>query len=59
MFTILTDAAGTTDILVPAMAQDAFFIAAFESGDGAITSAEVPELANFDRAALQWQGNPP
>ena len=56
MFTILTDAAGTTDILVPAMAQDAFFIAAFESGDGAVTSAEVPELANFDRAALQWQG---
>lgn len=56
MFTILTDAAGTADILAPAMAEDAFFIAAFESGDGAVTSVVVPELANFDRAALQWQG---
>lgn len=56
MFTILADAAGTTDILVPAMVKDAFFIAAFESGAGAVASVGVPELANFDRAALQWQG---
>ena len=56
MFTILADAAGTTNILVPAMVKDAFFIAAFESGAGAVASVGVPELANFDRAALQWQG---
>ena len=56
MFTILADAAGTTDILVPAMVKDAFFIAAFESGAGAVASVGVPELTNFDRAALQWQG---
>ncbi|MFT5065075.1 MAG: hypothetical protein ACI9TA_000684 [Reinekea sp.] len=56
MFTILTDTAGMADVLVPAMAEDAFFISAFEGGEGAVTSVIVPELANFDRAALQWQG---
>lgn len=56
MFTVLTDDAGMTDILVPAIAQDAFFISVFEGGEGAVTSVAVPELANFDRAAVQWQG---
>lgn len=56
MFTVMTDGVGTRDILVPAMSQDAFFIASFADGAGAVASVSVPELVQFDRAALQWQG---
>ena len=56
MFSLLTDEAGALDAVVPAMAQDAFFISSFANGEGAVASAQVPELANVDRAALQWQG---
>lgn len=56
MFSQLTDADGRVDVIVPAMAQEAFFISAFAGGEGAVASTPVPDLANYDRAALQWQG---
>lgn len=57
MFTEMTDASGTLEIGVPAMAQKAVFIAAFDSGEGAVTTLDVPALARYDRVALQWQGS--
>lgn len=56
IFSLLTDDAGALDVIVPAMAQDAFYISSFVGGEGAVASTQVPELAEFDRAALQWQG---
>ncbi len=56
MFTVVSDQAGQTEVLVPALAQEAFFISAFANGEGAVADVAVPELANVDRAALQWQG---
>lgn len=56
MFSQLTDLEGRVDIIVPALSEDAFFISAFAGGDGAVASTQVPDLVNYDRAALQWQG---
>ena len=56
IFSQLTDETGRVDVVVPALAQEAFFIAAFAGGEGAVASTAVPDLANYDRAALQWQG---
>ena len=56
MFTVLTDQSGGAEMLVPALAQNAFFISEFDDGEGAVASATVPDLASVDRAVLQWQG---
>ncbi|WP_368185496.1 hypothetical protein [Aestuariibius sp. HNIBRBA575] len=56
MFTTLTDASGIADVQVPALAETAIFIAAFENGSGGLSTVTVPELAMYDRAVLQWQG---
>ena len=56
MFQVATDATGTVELTVPALSQNALFIADFAEGLGAMASIEVPDLANYDRAALQWRG---
>ncbi|WP_296417711.1 hypothetical protein [Pseudooctadecabacter sp.] len=57
MFTAMTDEDGTAKVTVPALAETAVVIVAFENGDGAVATAVVPEFASYDRAVLQWQGN--
>ena len=57
MFSAVTDAAGALTVDVPALARDALFVADFKSGIGAAASVMVPDLDNFDRAVLQWQGD--
>ena len=57
MFTAMTDDAGMAEISVPALAEVAVMIAAFEGGDGAVATVTVPDFASYDRAVLQWQGN--
>lgn len=57
MFTAMTDANGNTDINVPALAEVSVLIAAFDDGNGAVTTAVVPDFAQYDRAVLQWQGD--
>ena len=57
MFTAMTDDAGTVEITVPALAEVAVMIAAFEGGDGAVATLTIPDFANYDRAVLQWQGH--
>lgn len=56
MFTLSTDADGRVEAEVPALDETAVFIASFPDGAGAVAAAEVPALANYDRAVLQWQG---
>ncbi|WP_085878057.1 hypothetical protein [Roseisalinus antarcticus] len=57
IFTLVTDATGSARVVVPALAERAVFIASFDGGDGAVATAEVPAIANYDRAVLQWQGD--
>ncbi|UYV37429.1 translocase [Rhodobacteraceae bacterium D3-12] len=53
VFTDTTDADGKYEMAVPALAQNAVFIASFANGDGAVANAAVPELKDFDRAVVQ------
>ncbi len=56
MFSAITDQDGYLSVIAPALAEEAVFIAAFDTGDGAVATLEMPELAMFERAVLQWQG---
>lgn len=57
MFTETTDDAGKLGITIPALAKHAVFIVEFSNGEGAVAVADVPQLDEFDRIALQWAGN--
>ena len=57
MFTEFTGPEGQLAIDVPALAEKALFIAAFDNDDGATAIAEVPALPFYDRVALQWPGD--
>lgn len=57
LFTAMMGDEGTANLKVPALAEVAVMIAAFEDGDGAVATVVVPDFANYDRAVLQWQGN--
>ncbi len=56
MFSALTDAEGAVEVTVPALATGAVFIVDAGEGEGAVAITDVPDLAGFDRAVLQWQG---
>jgi len=56
MFSLVTDENGQADVLVPALAGNAVYIVSFPSGEAAMGSVVVSDLADFDRAVLQWQG---
>jgi hypothetical protein len=56
MFTEVMQPDGTLTVSVPALSEQAIFIASFASGDGAMASAEVTSLPFYDRVALQWKG---
>lgn len=56
MFTFLTDSEGDAVLTVPALAQVAVFIADISNGEGAMSMVDVPDMAMYDRAVLQWQG---
>ena len=55
-FTAVTDAEGNLDVAIPALAERAVIIAAFYNGDGAVATARVADIADYDRVVLQWQG---
>lgn len=57
MLSQVTDSNGESRLMVPALSESAVFIAAFSDGDGAMAMADVSELAQYDRAAVQWQGD--
>ena len=56
MFSAVTDASGEAVLEVPALAENAVFIASFPDGNGALATAEVETLALYDRFVLQWRG---
>lgn len=56
VFSETTSNTGSLALQIPALTQDAVFIIAFSTGEGMVTSATVDELAEFDRAVLQWKG---
>jgi hypothetical protein len=57
MFTEVTQPDGTLSLDVPALSQDAMFIAAFDNGEGAVAQTNVSSLPFYDRVAVQWKGD--
>lgn len=57
MFTDVTNDAGDLNIMIPALSEDAVFIMAFSNGDGAVATASVKDIDQFDRKVLQWRGS--
>lgn len=47
---------GKLDLLVPAMADNAIFVASFGNGARATAKTDVPDFADYDRVALVWKG---
>ena len=56
MFSETTDAGGSLNLTVPALAPKAVFIASFQSGEGAVAQIDVNSLKAYDRIVVQWQG---
>lgn len=56
MFSFLTDMNGEATLLAPALTEQAVFIAELPGFASASTLVEVPDLAQYDRAVLQWEG---
>lgn len=57
MVTETTDEDGALSATFPALSPKAVFIVEFEDGMGTVVTADVPELKEFDRVVLQWQGD--
>lgn len=56
IFSAVTDDQGLFETLVPALAERAIFIAAFDDGTGSVATARLTDIADFDRIVLQWSG---
>lgn len=56
MFTEVMQPDGTLQINVPALDENATFIAAFTNGEGATAKTDVTSLPFYDRVAVQWKG---
>ena len=56
MFTNTTDSHGFSELIAPALTEQAVFVLALANGDGAVVETTVYDLDQFDRIALQWQG---
>jgi len=48
---------GALNVAVPALQEDADFVLQIDGGEVLTATATVPEAAEFERIALQWQGN--
>lgn len=57
MFTTSTDAMGNLSVTVPALKSNAVVILDFATGEDFVTTAQVPDLKNYDRIAVQWAGD--
>ncbi len=56
MFTDATDKTGKLEITVPALTENAVFIVALASSNGAVALTRIPDLADYHRVVLQWVG---
>lgn len=55
-FAVRTTATGTVDFTVPALAREASFTVLRDNIELARTAVFVPDIARFDRVALNWRG---
>ncbi len=56
--TMLTDAAGRTDTVLPALSRDARISIAFADGEAAEAAQTITGLETLRRVAVQWRGRP-
>lgn len=56
MFTEVMQPDGSLSVSVPALAEQAIFIASFASGEGALARTDVSSLPFYDRVVVQWKG---
>lgn len=56
-FSMRTDGMGALSVQVPALSTAVDIAMKFEDGSRTGTHVAVPEASEFDRVALQWQGN--
>ncbi|MBU2959405.1 translocase [Citreicella sp. C3M06] len=56
-FTEITAPDGTLQVNVPALSEDALFVATFDGGAEASVRTDVPALPFYDRVVLQWTGD--
>ncbi len=56
IFTDVLGSDGSLAVMVPALAEQALFIADFASGQGATAMTKVTSLPFYDRVAVQWRG---
>ena len=56
-FSALTNAKGVVDVIVPALAENATFLAMFDMGNGAAVELEVDTLPFYDRSVVMWTGD--
>ncbi|PYG29166.1 translocase [Pelagimonas varians] len=57
LFTEVMQPDGTLKLSVPALDENAVFMASFANGDGAMAVTTVTSLPFYDRVVLQWKGN--
>ncbi len=56
MISGVTDKNGLWQASVPALAENALFIAAFSNGEGAVANTTISDLNGYDRYVVQWKG---
>lgn len=56
-FTGMTDARGNLDVTIPALSEYAIFLVSFDDKVGTAATTHIPDIAEFERIALQWHGD--
>ena len=56
MFSAITSDEGTMDVIVPALTENAVFIASFVNGNGAVAQVTAEGMADVGRVVVQWRG---
>jgi len=51
-----TDENGTLDLTIPALSEYAIFLISLDDQNGTVATTHIPDIADYNRVALQWQG---
>ncbi|WP_420585585.1 hypothetical protein [Ruegeria sp.] len=52
-----TDSNGRLDLTIPALSEYAIFLISLEDQKGTVATTHIPDIAHYNRVALQWQGD--
>ncbi|MCG7520466.1 hypothetical protein [Ruegeria sp. Ofav3-42] len=52
-----TDENGKLDLTIPALSEYAIFLISVDDQTGTVATTHIPDLADYTRIALQWQGD--